>query len=132
MAQLMKEVFRQPRPKQEPQVIGCHEYDAIVAECAAKGEKWTDPVFPPKAKSISPPDQWDEERDGTLTWVRATNLPSLSDAEGELVVFCEDPTPSDIQQGALGDCYFLSTLSCLAEVGPRVRKLIEGNGLISE
>ena len=57
MAQLMKEVFRIPKPpKPEPEQVGCGEYDAIVAECIQKGEKWTDPVFPPKARSICPPE----------------------------------------------------------------------------
>ena len=76
--------------------LGHDQYDAIVAECAAKGEKWTDPDFPPKPSSICNADLWDEETHGKLRWVRATNVPSLSDAEGELAVFSADPSPSDI------------------------------------
>jgi hypothetical protein len=38
------------------------------------------------------------------------------------------PSPNDIEQGALGDCYFLSTLSAIAKVDPAViRKDIINN-----
>jgi len=34
-----------------------------------------------------------------------------------------DISPNDIKQGALGDCYFLSSLSALSEVPDLVKKL---------
>lgn len=40
-----------------------------------------------------------------------------------LAVFQDDVTPSDIRQGMLGDCYFLSILSALAEVPDRIQRL---------
>lgn len=44
-------------------------------------------------------------------------------ANGEPLVFEGKVEPNDIRQGALGDCYFLSSLSVQAEYGDRVRKL---------
>ena len=42
---------------------------------------------------------------------------------GKLRIFDEKIEPADIAQGALGDCYFLSVLSVLAEYPDRVKKL---------
>lgn len=39
------------------------------------------------------------------------------------VIFDSKIEPADIQQGALGDCYFLSALSVMAEKPERIRKL---------
>lgn len=73
------------------------KYQDIVDECAEKGIKWTDPVFPPKAKSICVANLWDESKYGAMDWVRATKIPSLTDDEGDPLVFDNDPTPSDIK-----------------------------------
>ena len=59
----------------------------------------------------------------TFKWIRASEIKELNDDEGKLAVFQDDVTPSDIKQGLLGDCYFLSILSALAEVPERIMKL---------
>ena len=59
----------------------------------------------------------------SFEWVRATEVPSLNDDEGKLQVFFNEVSPSDIKQGYLGDCYFLSVLSVLSEVPTRITKL---------
>jgi calpain-15 len=41
----------------------------------------------------------------------------------KLQIFDASIEPSDIAQGGLGDCYFLSTLSVLAEKPNRIRKM---------
>lgn len=58
-----------------------------------------------------------------MDWVRATKIPSLTDDEGDIFIFDNDPTPSDIKQGGLGDCYLLSAISALAEDPVRIKKL---------
>jgi cytochrome c-type biogenesis protein CcmE len=59
-------------------------------------------------------------------WKRATEF-----CPGDLpTVFFEGIDPGDVAQGILGDCYFLSALSVLAEHPHRIRKLFvtqEGN-----
>ena len=43
------------------------------------------------------------------------------------VVFRSDtPSAGDIQQGGLGDCYFLSALACIAQRPALIRKLFVG------
>lgn len=38
-------------------------------------------------------------------------------------IFPSTPSPDDIAQGSLGDCYFVCSLSALAEFPERVKKL---------
>jgi calpain-15 len=41
------------------------------------------------------------------------------------VIFDKDINPDDINQGQLGDCYFLCAMSALAEFPDRVRALFK-------
>jgi len=77
------------------------------AETVAKlgGGQWTDPDFPPKENSIG-----NVRVNGKVpSWKRA------SDIFGSAKIFEDGISPHDIQQGALGDCYFLAALAALAE-----------------
>src|ERR1039457_6051111 len=49
--------------------------------------------------------------DPGITYTSLTSDPLFSSA---------GPSPNDIEQGDLGDCYFLSTLSAIADVDPAV------------
>ena len=105
-------------------------YEDILAQCERKKTKYIDDSFPPKAKSLI--NDWNDESEDIqekvdewkeFEWVRASECEELNDDEGTLAVFVDDVTPSDIQQGSLGDCYFLSVLSVLAEVPHRIQRL---------
>lgn len=50
-------------------------------------------------------------------------IPSIVEGGVQLSVFYDSIDPSDIRQGLLGDCYFLSCLSVLAENPSRIKKL---------
>lgn len=104
------------------------DYEAIMAECAESESKWTDPLFPPKNSSLAPANEWTDDPYGNYEWTRASKVPCLTDDEGDLNVFQDDVTPSDIKQGALGDCYFLSSLSVIAEKSDRIKRMF----LVSE
>lgn len=56
-------------------------------------------------------------------WIRFTEIPSIMEGGVQQNVFYQTIDPSDIKQGLLGDCYFLSVLSVLAENSDRIKKL---------
>jgi hypothetical protein len=87
--------------------------EKIIAECAARGARWVDPDFGPDARSLGSA--------RLCTWVR----PSEFMRPHEPVLFDNDAEPDDIAQGELGDCYFLSALSVLAEDPKRIARLFE-------
>jgi len=92
-------------------------HQAIIQNCEKNGIKFTDPEFPPEEKSlirrVDTPPKWK-----TFVWRRASDfLDSF-----RLKVF-DNIEPNDIQQGQLGDCYFLCCLSVLAERPKLIERL---------
>ena len=115
---------------------------SILAACAARRELFVDPDFPPAPRSLYAngrawADGGSRERGslGELSWRRPHEL-VVSDGDaliegmrevfGGLVggrsqrgsgwrIFAEGTAPSDIQQGALGNCWLLSALALLSE-----------------
>ena len=67
-----------------------------------------------------------------IEWIRASEIPELNDDEGELKVFADKVEPNDIKQGGLGDCYFLSVLSCTAEKEQRIKRLFISTQVVKE
>jgi calpain-15 len=68
-------------------------------------------------------DKWNE-----ITWKRAVDLPVLN-KDGKLAIFYEGIDPADVRQGILGDCWFLSSVSALAEKPDRIKKLFMNDHL---
>ena len=93
------------------------DYQAVIDA----GEDWIDPNFPPETSSIV-----DEHmrmtrrmrRWSKLTWMRPKDVYG----ENNFRIY-EEPGPNDIKQGMCGDCYFLSSLSSLAEYPDRIKRI---------
>jgi len=95
---------------------------------ATSGKPYTDKDFPASLSSLIHPDNRpkDNEKDDInvsweeISWTRANEL---DDLKGDLKLFEGKIEPDDIKQGSIGNCYFLSVLSALAEREQRIRKL---------
>jgi len=88
-------------------------YNELIQEHKVSGQKFTDPDFPPDQTSLGNV----EDLKGTTVWKR---IPDTLKAPQ----FVSDKIePSDILQGSLGDCYFLSAIAALSENDFRIKNL---------
>ena len=85
--------------------------------------QFVDEEFPADPASLMPEMDEEHAKWSEIQWVRASEIACLKDEGGNQAIFLEDISPNDIKQGGLGDCYFLSVLSVLAEHPDRIRKL---------
>jgi calpain-15 len=96
---------------------------------------YEDNTFPPEKKSIL---GFGVKQDGTFrdnsaqefdqlafTWKKASQLME------NVNIVVDGISPSDIYQGKLGDCYFLSSISAIAEFPERIERLLS-NKTINE
>ena len=91
-------------------------YDSLHDNCVLNKTKFTDKDFPPNDKSLN-----FEIPGRKIVWERApVVVPGCVMVEDEF-------HPSDIQQGNIGDCYFLSSLAALAEVEERIDNIFHNN-----
>ena len=93
--------------------------EKFVQDTIASGKPYTDPDFPPEQSSLFDPriDEVDLEAFQSFSWKRASAIfPNGAVFEGGV-------EPNDINQGQLGDCYFLAALSSLAEFEDRVKAM---------
>jgi len=100
-------------------------FEDKIEECKANCESFEDESFPATQASLI--SNWKDEQvqDKVATWrnfewKRPHQIPSIGKNPQ---VFYQNIDPSDIGQGLLGDCYFLSSLSVLAEHPDRIKKL---------
>ena len=85
------------------------------------GQDWKDETFPLTQASILDSNIRQESRHSKwedFTWKR----PEEIYGEGNFVLY-ENPGPNDIKQGRCGDCYFLASLSALAEYPARIKRI---------
>lgn len=82
-----------------------HNYAQIIQKEAL----WTDLEFPPVLSSLYDPNdkKQDAEKYNQYTWRR------VSEIYDNPQLFVQGSDPADINQGQLGDCYFLAVLSSL-------------------
>jgi len=102
----------------------CNDEEEIVAEMKRLGqETWIDEAFPPDDYSLIV--DW-KHSENAKPWRKFVWFRTSEFAEGAVCVY-ETISPNDIYQGNLGDCYFLSALSAIAERPHRLEKLFEIN-----
>eukprot|EP00727_Mastigamoeba_balamuthi_P006669 m51a1_g2622 putative calpain family cysteine protease (704) ;mRNA; f:540528-543291 len=87
---------------------------AIIASCRAKRALWEDPEFPATDASLGKVSSGGP----SAVWLRPQEFISEP-----AQLFENGIRPDDIQQGRLGDCYFLSSLSVLSEAPERIQRL---------
>eukprot|EP01107_Rhizomastix_libera_P015849 TRINITY_DN6229_c0_g1_i1.p1 TRINITY_DN6229_c0_g1~~TRINITY_DN6229_c0_g1_i1.p1 ORF type:complete len:679 (+),score=229.91 TRINITY_DN6229_c0_g1_i1:20-2056(+) len=106
--------------------------DEVIASCEKKNEMWVDPDFPHENRSVGKPVS------GGVVWRRAAELgidalfssssaPAADSQKTTLEGDLNAIRPNDIIQGGLGDCYFLSSLSCIAEFPQRIATMFRKN-----
>jgi calpain-15 len=99
------------------------EKEAILANFKKTKKKYNDPDFPPDKTSLTKNwgklDARTKMAWSTLTWKRIDEV-----FRPPYKVF-DSIEPGDIMQGALGDCYFLSALSAIAEFPHRIQMLFD-------
>ena len=82
---------------------------------------WKDPHFPANSSSLLDPNiraTSRHQRWSSFTWKR----PEEVYGEGNYILY-DSPGPNDIKQGRCGDCYFLASLSAIAEYPERIRRI---------
>jgi calpain-15 len=108
------------RLNEEKKATDIREY--ILQYCRSNNESFVDDSFPPAPKSLyyKPGTNHDTH---VAQWLRPNAVVMHEYSDFEWTVF-RNPSPSDISQGVLGNCWFLSSLAVLAEREDLVRKVI--------
>ena len=102
--------------KANPKADGKYTSEYIAEVCIAAGVGFVDLAFPPRAQSIAR--DFETPKAPDHTWMRPK-------------VYCKEPPamfvgeiePNDIDQGLLGDCYFMCALACISEFPDLVREI---------
>ena len=108
------------RLAEEQKATEIREY--ILQYCRSNNEYFVDDSFPPAPKSLyyKPITNY---KTHAAQWLRPNEINTVEDSGLNWTVF-RNPSPSDISQGVLGNCWFLSSLAVLAEREDLVRKVI--------
>nr|GEY67163.1 calpain-type cysteine protease DEK1 [Tanacetum cinerariifolium] len=97
---------------------------AVKENLLAKGEAtFTDQEFPPNDRSLFvDPDNPPSKLQVVSKWMKPTEIVTENQL-GPPCLFSDDAGPSDVCQGRLGDCWFLSAVAVLTEVS-RISEVI--------
>ncbi|KAI1711398.1 calpain family cysteine protease domain-containing protein [Ditylenchus destructor] len=94
----------------------------VVAFCKANNQTFVDDGFPHSSRSIGSMNML-ERRDLSIVWLRPHQIVTRDGRIYRWSVF-NDPQPTDIEQGALGNCWFLSALAVVAERPDILEKIV--------
>ena len=92
-------------------------YHKLKKQCQKSGEKFVDPKFPCNS-SILPSDATQVE------WLRPEEICQRNGKNEEPQLFDETRDMFDVNQGELGDCWFASALSMIADKDHFIKKVI--------
>lgn len=95
--------------------------ETLIMELFASNKTFNDPDFPPNFNSLwgfGEATNFSESNWKKYEWKRPIDF-----FEGPYKIYENKFEPNDIQQGELGDCYFLSAIAAVAEWKDRVKKL---------
>lgn len=87
-------------------------YEKQLKFCKQKNKKFTDTAFPPNEASLN-----FKINNRKIEWKRITDV--VPNAK----IVADSIDPADVQQGNVGDCYFLACLSSIAEVPERIKRI---------
>jgi calpain-15 len=87
------------------------------------GKKFTDETFLPVRSSLIK--NWSSADHSTQRSWRYFNWKRISEIYEQQIKVFDVIEPNDIQQGAIGNCYFLSALAALAEFPTRIQRLFD-------
>ena len=114
-----------PKAPEQPDAPVDQKYDSIRFNCNKNSTAFRDPEFPQELSSIlgfyeNTPRARGRPNILTKNWQR----PGKIFDGGKYFMYDKTIEPSDIIQGELGDCYFLSALASLAQNNERIKRLI--------
>ncbi|CAF1267771.1 unnamed protein product [Rotaria magnacalcarata] len=86
-------------------------FQRIIKQCRQKKQPFVDKHFPPSARSLG-----SGSFEHCYQWLRISDVAPLSSDDRKLswTIF-SSPKPSDIQQGALGNCWLMAALALVSE-----------------
>lgn len=88
-------------------------YDNIMEFCRRENQSFIDDSFPHSSKSIGDFGKL-ERKNVDIVWLRPAEIYTKDGRSRPWTVFYA-PQPTDIEQGLLGNCWFLSALAVIAE-----------------
>eukprot|EP00118_Oscarella_pearsei_P021924 m.249668 g.249668 ORF g.249668 m.249668 type:complete len:660 (+) comp40307_c0_seq10:668-2647(+) len=116
--------------RKEDETKAISQWNYIVKVCQRRGDSYVDPSFPPLPKSLYlKPRHSDNPR--VACWLRPDNFRQNGTNRMPWTLF-RTPRPSDIRQGVVGNCWFLSALAVLAEEPKLVEKIIISDKICNE
>lgn len=105
-----------------------YQWHNIVFYCKMNNISFVDPSFPHSSRSLYT-DPRHSDSPGVTRWLRVTqwlrppSIVRVDQSRSQWSIF-RTPRPSDIVQGVLGNCWFLSGLAVLAERPELVEKIV--------
>lgn len=98
------------------------DFEKLLKYCKENNIIFADKQFPNNSVSLyqNPPHKDYRNQWSKFSWSRADNIFGKT---GYTLLGNNEPSPSDIRQGSLGDCYFLCSLASLAEQPSLIKRL---------